>query len=96
MRETQGPHYAAAEELASEAPRRPRLAAWGLRSRLLGVILVVALTTLGVGAFGIQRMPVLRDDARDVYEKGAVPLDGLRDLARMSGELQDAVRRFTV
>jgi hypothetical protein len=41
-------------------------------------------------------MSVLRDDARDVYEKGAVPLDGLRDLARMSGELQDAVRRFTV
>jgi methyl-accepting chemotaxis protein len=53
---------------------------WGLRSRLLGAFLVVALITVGVGAFGIQRMSVLSDQAEQVYSHGAVPLDGLRSL----------------
>ncbi|RBY84100.1 methyl-accepting chemotaxis protein [Blastococcus sp. TF02A-30] len=52
----------------------------GLRSRMLGAILVVALTTVGVGAFGIQRMSVLSEQAQDVYDDGAVPLDALRSL----------------
>jgi methyl-accepting chemotaxis protein len=53
---------------------------WGLRSRLLGAFLVVALMTVGVGIFGIQRMSVLSDQAEQVYTDGAVPLDGLRSL----------------
>ena len=55
-------------------------ARFGLRSRMLGAILVVALTTVGVGAFGIQRMSVMSDQAQRVYDEGAVPLDGLRQL----------------
>jgi methyl-accepting chemotaxis protein len=53
---------------------------WGLRNRLLGAILVVALTTLAVGGFGIQRMSVLSEKADQVYTDGAAPLDALRRL----------------
>src|SRR3978361_1147346 len=52
----------------------------GLRARVLGAILVVALTTVGVGAFGIQRMSVLSDKADQVYANGAAPLDALRQM----------------
>jgi len=66
---------------ASEDPGvRDAGSRFGLRSRMLGAILVVALTTVGVGAFGIQRMSVISDKAQDVYDDGAVPLDGLRRL----------------
>ena len=70
-------------ETTGEFPASPvgrGFASWGLRSRLLGAILVVALTTVGVGAFGIQRMSVLSDKADEVYAKGAAPLDALRGL----------------
>jgi methyl-accepting chemotaxis protein len=53
---------------------------WALRSRVLGAVLVVALTTLGVGVFGITRMAALDDKAAAVYSQGAEPLDGLRRL----------------
>ncbi|WP_336033347.1 methyl-accepting chemotaxis protein [Geodermatophilus sp. FMUSA9-8] len=53
---------------------------WSLHTRMLGAILVVALTTLGVGLFGIARMAVLADKADQVYSEGAAPLDGLRTL----------------
>ena len=53
---------------------------WSLHTRLLGAILVVALTTLGVGLFGINRMAALADKADQVYGEGAAPLDGLRTL----------------
>ncbi|MGY1815491.1 methyl-accepting chemotaxis protein [Blastococcus sp. SYSU D00820] len=53
---------------------------WGLRSRLLGSVLVVALTTLGVGILGISRMSTLDEKADAVYTEGAEPLDGLRRL----------------
>ncbi|MGY1604027.1 methyl-accepting chemotaxis protein [Geodermatophilus sp. SYSU D00815] len=52
----------------------------GLRARLLGAILVVALTTLAVGVVGIDRMSTLSDEAARVYDEGARPLDGLRQL----------------
>jgi methyl-accepting chemotaxis protein len=52
----------------------------GLRGRLLGAILVVALTTLTVGAVGLSRMGVLNDSAQRVYAEGTVPLDALREL----------------
>ena len=53
---------------------------WGLRTRLLGAILVVALTTIGVGAFGIVRMASLSDRADRVYTDGALPVAGLQQL----------------
>ena len=40
-----------------------------------------ALVAQQVGAFGINRMSELSDKAEQVYERGAVPLDGLRRLA---------------
>ncbi|RBY96315.1 methyl-accepting chemotaxis protein [Blastococcus sp. TF02-8] len=57
-----------------------RLSGVGLRSRLLGAILVVALSTVAVGVFGINRMSTLSDQAENVYEEGTVPVDGLREL----------------
>ncbi len=77
MDQTQVPDREVTEELAAgELPRR----GLGLRGRVLGAILVVALTTVGVGAFGIQRMGVLSDQAQKVYDEGAVPVDALREL----------------
>ncbi|MGY1813883.1 methyl-accepting chemotaxis protein [Blastococcus sp. SYSU D00820] len=52
----------------------------GLRPRLFGAICVVAVTTLGVGGFGIARMSTLNDKAEQVYSQGAEPLDALRAL----------------
>jgi methyl-accepting chemotaxis protein len=52
----------------------------GLRGRLLGAILVVALTTLAVGIVGVQRMSVLSASAEHVYSEGTVPLRELKQL----------------
>src|SRR3954465_1072043 len=52
----------------------------GLRGRLLGAILVVALTTLAVGVIGVQRMSVLSASAERVYTDGTVPLRELKQL----------------
>src|SRR3954453_20188710 len=52
----------------------------GLRGRLLGAILVVALTTLAVGIIGVQRMSVLSASAERVYTDGTVPLRELKQL----------------
>src|SRR4051812_37899453 len=52
----------------------------GLRGRLLTAILVVALTTLGVGIIGVQRMGALADSAERVYTQGTVPLQELKQL----------------
>jgi methyl-accepting chemotaxis protein len=52
----------------------------GLRGRLLGAILVVALTTLTVGVVGVQRMGVLNDSAQRIYAEGTVPLRELQEL----------------
>ncbi|HEX8582420.1 MAG TPA: MCP four helix bundle domain-containing protein, partial [Acidimicrobiales bacterium] len=65
---------------APAAPPDSASSGWSLRTRLLGAILVVALTTLAVGVFGIQRMSELADKADQVYSEGATPLDGLRTL----------------
>jgi methyl-accepting chemotaxis protein len=50
----------------------------GLRGRLLTAILMVALTTLAVGLFGVHQMGTIRDEARRVYAEGEVPVNGLR------------------
>jgi methyl-accepting chemotaxis protein len=65
---------------AEEPPGERGSVRWGLRSRLLGAFLLVGLITVGVGSFGIQRMSVLSDQAGQVYDNGAKPLDGLRTL----------------
>src|SRR3954462_12820890 len=52
----------------------------GLRGRLLGAILGVALTTLAVGVVGVQRMSVLSASAERVYTEGTVPLRELKQL----------------
>ncbi|WP_051683717.1 methyl-accepting chemotaxis protein [Blastococcus sp. URHD0036] len=62
------------------APETAQGQGWGLRSRVLGAVMVVAVTTLGVGVFGISRMATLDQKAGEVYSQGAEPLDGLRRL----------------
>src|SRR3954465_13671349 len=52
----------------------------GLRGRLLGAILLVALTTVAVGVIGVQRMSVLSDSAERAYTQGTVPLRELKQL----------------
>ncbi|WP_324275447.1 methyl-accepting chemotaxis protein [Blastococcus brunescens] len=79
MDSTQAADFTVAEDVSSEQPAG-RGRSWGLRSRMLGAILVVALTTVCVGAFGIQRMSVLSDQAEKVYAEGTVPVDALREL----------------
>ncbi|MGY1712657.1 methyl-accepting chemotaxis protein [Geodermatophilus sp. SYSU D00758] len=69
---------------------------WGLRTRLLGAVLVVALTTLGVGLFGIQRMSALSGQAERVHTEGAVPLDGLRQLQADWWELMAHTARANI
>jgi methyl-accepting chemotaxis protein len=62
------------------SPGGARLSRVGLRGRLLGAILVVALTTLAVGIIGVQRMSVLSASAERVYTDGTVPLRELKQL----------------
>ncbi|MGY2126885.1 methyl-accepting chemotaxis protein [Blastococcus sp. SYSU DS0617] len=82
------------------APEEPAAGArgvrFGLRSRMLGAILVVALTTVGVGAFGINRMSALSDNAQQVYDRGAIPLDGLRQLEADWWQLSANVARAAI
>ncbi len=90
-------HAVGTDGYPSEESGAPvRGARFGLRSRMLGSILVVALTTVGVGAFGINRMSELSDKAEAVYERGAVPLDGLRRLEADWWQLSANVARSNV
>jgi methyl-accepting chemotaxis protein len=75
MDETENVGVPAAEEEATQPALR-----WGLQARLLGAFLAVSVITIVVGGFGVQRMSVLGDHADQVYEDGALPLDGLRTL----------------
>jgi len=79
MEQTQAAGHPGTDGVPAEASA-PGRSSWGLRSRVLGAILVVALTTVGVGAFGIQRMSVLSDQAHKVYDEGTVPVNALRQL----------------
>ena len=75
---------------------RARLGEVGLRTRLLAAFLAVAVITVGLGAFGVQRMSTLRDQAREVYSDGAVPLDGLRGLQADWWELSTYTARAAI
>ncbi len=89
--------HVGADGTPSEEPgERDRGTRFGLRSRMLGAILVVALTTVGVGAFGINRMSELSTKADQVYRTGAVPLDGLRSLEADWWQLSANVARSNV
>jgi methyl-accepting chemotaxis protein len=65
----------------------------GLRGRLLAAFLVVALATLGVGAFGISRMAALSHQAETVYTQGAVPLRDVLTLRSLYWEWQAGTSR---
>ena len=52
----------------------------GLRTRLLAAFLALAVISVAIGCFGISRMGSLREQARDVYTDGALPLEGMRKL----------------
>ena len=94
MDQTQAADHQGTEE-GSAAPARSSRS-WGLRSRVLGAILVVALTTVCVGAFGIQRMSVLSDQAQAVYDDGAQPLDALRTLQANWWEMSTNTARANI
>ncbi|TFV53773.1 methyl-accepting chemotaxis protein [Blastococcus sp. TF02A_35] len=79
----------------AEGTRRG-LSGVGLRSRLLGAILVVALSTVAVGAFSINRMSTLSDQAKTVYADGAVPLDAMRTLQAQWWEMSTNVARANI
>jgi methyl-accepting chemotaxis protein len=80
MEHTYEEHDEQPQEAGPAEPAQRSGIRWGLRGRLLGAILVVALTTVGVGAFGIQRMSALSEKADQVYTHGAAPLDALRQV----------------
>jgi methyl-accepting chemotaxis protein len=67
-------------ETQPATPARGGKNGFGLRTRMLGAIIVVALATIVVGVVGINRMSALSDKADQVYTDGAAPLDGLRKL----------------
>ncbi|NYJ05741.1 methyl-accepting chemotaxis protein [Petropleomorpha daqingensis] len=69
---------------------------FGLRTRMLGAILVVALATIVVGVVGINRMSALSDEASRVYDEGAKPLDGLRQLQSDWWELSAYTARAAI
>ncbi|GAB2885398.1 methyl-accepting chemotaxis protein [Nocardioides pacificus] len=78
------------------SPQSSALQHIGLRGRLVGVIVLIALTTVAVGAFGIQRMSTISDKADQVYTEGAVPLDGLRQLQADWWELSAYTARAAI
>ena len=64
-----------------------------LRVRMIGAVLVASVTTVGVGAFGINRMSELSAKADLVYAEGTVPVDALRTLQVDWWELQTHTAR---
>ena len=60
MQQAQEPGYAAPEELEGNhpeaAPERAPRANRSLRVRMIGAVLIAGVTTVAVGAFGINRM----------------------------------------
>ncbi|HEU5472537.1 MAG TPA: methyl-accepting chemotaxis protein [Actinophytocola sp.] len=61
---------------------------WGVRTRLVAAILLVAGVTLAVGLTGLQRMSLLSDKAQDIYHNGSIPLDTMRSLQKALWEYQ--------
>ncbi|RZS90985.1 methyl-accepting chemotaxis protein [Motilibacter rhizosphaerae] len=60
----------------------------GVRTRIVAALAAVAVVTLGVGAFGVERMSVLSGQAHNVYSRGTVPLGQLQGLRAAWWEYQ--------
>src|SRR4051794_10269 len=67
-----------------------------LRGRMIGAVLVASVTTVAVGAFGINRMSELSAKADLVYAEGAVPVDALRKLQVDWWQLQTHIARANI
>ena len=67
-----------------------------LRVRMIGAVLVAGVTTVGVGAFGVDRMSELSAKADVVYAEGTVPVDALRTLQVDWWELQTHIARANI
>jgi methyl-accepting chemotaxis protein len=67
-----------------------------LRVRMIGAVLVASVTTVGVGAFGINRMSELSAKADDVYTHGTLPVDALRTLQVDWWQLQAHIARANI
>jgi methyl-accepting chemotaxis protein len=78
------------------SPAGGRRANRSLRVRMIGAVLVASVTTVGVGAFGVNRMSVLSDKADVVYAQGTVPVDALRTLQADWWQLQAHIARANI
>jgi methyl-accepting chemotaxis protein len=100
MQQAQEPGHTATEELERDdpaaAPDRVHRANRSLRVRMIGAVLVAGVTTVAVGAFGINRMSELSEKADVVYAEGTVPVDALRTLQVDWWELQTHIARANV
>src|SRR5687767_5477057 len=100
MENPQAPDDTAPAELdpgVTEAgPARARRANRSLRVRMIGAVLIAGVTTVAVGAFGINRMSMLSEEADIVYAEGTVPVDALRKLQVDWWELQTHIARANI
>ena len=77
-------------------PAGGRRANRSLRVRMIGAVLVASVTTVGVGAFGVERMSTLSAKADLVYADGTVPVDALRTLQVDWWQLQTDIARANI
>ena len=64
--------------------------------RMIGAVLIAGVTTVAVGAFGINRMSMLSEEADVVYAEGTVPVDALRKLQVDWWQLQTHIARANI
>jgi methyl-accepting chemotaxis protein len=94
MDRTQDPAIEPSDEaVPSSSPRRGNRS---LRVRMIGAVLVAGVTTLGVGAVGVNRMSELSVKADLVYAEGTLPVDALRKLQVDWWQLQTDIARANI
>src|SRR5689334_23265886 len=81
---------------ADSRPAGGRRGNRSLRVRMIGAVLVASVTTVAVGAFGINRMSELSAKADLVYAEGTVPVDALRTLQVDWWQLQTDIARANI
>src|SRR3954470_6278657 len=98
MHHTHGPGATATEEVDRPAAGgdRVRRANRSLRVRMIGAVLIAGVTTVAVGAFVINRMSTLSEEADVVYAEGTVPVDALRTLQVDWWQLQTHIARANI
>ena len=92
MDDGQEPGTPAGDEPTKDRPRGTR----SLRVRMVGAVLIAVVTTVAVGAFGVNRMSELSEAADVVYAEGTVPVDALRKLQVDWWELQTHIARANI